>query len=119
MGSPSFQASNAIIYLTYGAFLLLGTGLAWKMRHQSKANFLAGNRSQSAFPIALNFIASDQELSPLSDQVGDDLGRGEEAAAHYGRGFDAALSGSTLPAPSWGVWEDIRKDCEDEAEIVP
>ncbi|KAI5917535.1 hypothetical protein F4810DRAFT_704846 [Camillea tinctor] len=58
MGQPSFQASNAIIYLTYGAFLLLGTGLAWRMRNQSKADFLAGNRSQKAFPLALNFIAA-------------------------------------------------------------
>ncbi|KAI0886086.1 uncharacterized protein GGS22DRAFT_159857 [Annulohypoxylon maeteangense] len=58
MGQPSFQASNAIIYLTYGSFLLLGTGLAWKMRNQSKAKFLAGNRTQSAFPLSLNFIAA-------------------------------------------------------------
>ncbi|OTB07314.1 hypothetical protein M426DRAFT_71733 [Hypoxylon sp. CI-4A] len=58
MGQPSFQASNAIIYVTYGAFLLLGTGLAWKMRNQSKAEFLSGNRTQSAFPLALNFIAA-------------------------------------------------------------
>ncbi|KAJ9160511.1 Urea transporter [Coniochaeta hoffmannii] len=58
MGQPSFQASNAIIYLTYGAFLVLGTAIAWKMRGQSKGDFLAGNRTQSAFPLALNFIAS-------------------------------------------------------------
>lgn len=70
MGQPSTEASNAIIYLTYGAFLyiltatpnllqkdmrpanlfssLLGTGMAWKLsRHQSKSDFLAGNRTQS------------------------------------------------------------------------
>jgi hypothetical protein len=47
MGQPSFAASNAIIYLTYGAFLVLGTGIAWKMRKQSKGEFLAGNRTQS------------------------------------------------------------------------
>ncbi|KAI1140998.1 hypothetical protein F5Y05DRAFT_375897 [Hypoxylon sp. FL0543] len=58
MGQPSFQASNAIIYVTYGAFLLLGTGLAWKMRNQPKADFLSGNRTQTAFPLALNFIAA-------------------------------------------------------------
>ncbi|KAI1741898.1 hypothetical protein F4680DRAFT_413783 [Xylaria scruposa] len=46
MGQPSFAASNAIIYVTYGAFLLLGTGLAWRMRNQPKTDFLAGNRSQ-------------------------------------------------------------------------
>lgn len=60
MGQPSFAASNAIIYLTYGAFLLLGTGVAWKMRNQSKEDFLAGNGTQTAFPLALNFIASGE-----------------------------------------------------------
>ncbi|KAI1501659.1 hypothetical protein F5X99DRAFT_382078 [Biscogniauxia marginata] len=58
MGQPSFEASNALVYVTYGVFLLLGTGLAWRMRNQSKADFLAGNRSQTAFPLALNFIAA-------------------------------------------------------------
>ncbi|KXJ94127.1 hypothetical protein Micbo1qcDRAFT_41548 [Microdochium bolleyi] len=47
MGQPSFEASNAIIYVTYGAFLLLGTGLAWRMRNQPKSEFLAGNRTQT------------------------------------------------------------------------
>ncbi|KAK9442914.1 urea transporter [Metarhizium brunneum] len=58
MGQPSFPASNAIIYLTYGAFLVLGTGIAWTMRNQSKQDFLSSNGTQSAFPLALNFIAS-------------------------------------------------------------
>ncbi|KAF3768734.1 Na+/solute symporter [Cryphonectria parasitica EP155] len=58
MGQPSFQASNAIVYLTYGAFLILGTALAWKYRKDSKGEFLSGNRTRTAFPIALNFIAS-------------------------------------------------------------
>lgn len=72
MGQPSTEASNAIIYVTYGFFLydlthnfivnylyeviltdlnairMLGTGMAWKLsRHQSKGDFLAGNRTQS------------------------------------------------------------------------
>ncbi|KHO00968.1 urea transporter [Metarhizium album ARSEF 1941] len=93
MGQPSFPASNALIYLTYGAFLVLGTGIAWRMRNQSKQDFLNSNGTQSgeqtmyrtygqrtrndlkkrmetrtqgsansifpsAFPLALNFIAS-------------------------------------------------------------
>ncbi|KAI1176356.1 hypothetical protein F4777DRAFT_546726 [Nemania sp. FL0916] len=58
MGQPSFAASNAIIYVTYGAFLLLGTGLAWRMRNQSKTDFLASNGTQKALPLALNFIAA-------------------------------------------------------------
>ncbi|SPQ19717.1 19d9ddb0-d10c-4f18-8ad8-b0a922b34bc7 [Thermothielavioides terrestris] len=58
MGQPSFQASNAIIYVTYGLFLLVGTGVAWKFKSQSKSEFLAGNRTQTALPLALNFIAS-------------------------------------------------------------
>ncbi|KAF7563855.1 hypothetical protein G7046_g238 [Stylonectria norvegica] len=47
MGQPSSQASNAIIYVTYALFLLLGTGVAWRMRKQSKADFLAGNGTQT------------------------------------------------------------------------
>ncbi|KAK7715354.1 hypothetical protein SLS64_004054 [Diaporthe eres] len=58
MGQPSFQASNAIVYLTYGAFLILGTALAWRFRKDSKGEFLSGNRTRTALPIALNFIAS-------------------------------------------------------------
>ncbi|KAF4512734.1 hypothetical protein G6O67_000079 [Ophiocordyceps sinensis] len=58
MGQPSFSASNAIIYLTYGVFLVLGTSIAWTMRHQGTKDFLSGNGTQSAFPLALNFIAS-------------------------------------------------------------
>uniref|UniRef100_L2FCH9 Urea transporter n=1 Tax=Colletotrichum fructicola (strain Nara gc5) TaxID=1213859 RepID=L2FCH9_COLFN len=58
MGQPSFAASNAIIYVTYGLFLITGTAIAWKFRNQSKGEFLSGNRTQTAFPLALNFIAS-------------------------------------------------------------
>ncbi|KAG5747738.1 hypothetical protein H9Q70_009590 [Fusarium xylarioides] len=58
MGLPSNTASNAVIYVTYALFLLMGTGIAWKMRNQSKADFLSGNGTQTAFPLALNFIAS-------------------------------------------------------------
>ncbi|KXX82621.1 Sodium-coupled monocarboxylate transporter 1 [Madurella mycetomatis] len=58
MGQPSFEASHAIVYLTYGAFLAVGTGVAWRFRNQSKGEFLAGNRTQTALPLALNFIAS-------------------------------------------------------------
>ncbi|PHH88396.1 hypothetical protein CDD83_7593 [Cordyceps sp. RAO-2017] len=58
MGQPATAASNAIIYVTYGAFLITGTGIAWTMRRQSKREFLSSNGTQSAFPLALNFIAS-------------------------------------------------------------
>ncbi|KAM0260926.1 hypothetical protein ACHAQJ_002546 [Trichoderma viride] len=58
MGQPSFAASNAIIYVTYGFFLVMGTGIAWKMRKQSDSDFLSGNRTQTAWPLAFNFIAS-------------------------------------------------------------
>ncbi|KAK0609343.1 hypothetical protein B0T17DRAFT_546830 [Bombardia bombarda] len=60
MGQLSFQASNAIIYVSYGVFLAIGTGIAWKMRRQNKGEYLAGNRTQTAFPLALNFIASGE-----------------------------------------------------------
>ncbi|KAF9698755.1 hypothetical protein EKO04_002723 [Ascochyta lentis] len=54
MGIPSQPASNAIIYLTLGAFLVLGCFVAWRLRHQSKTEWLSSNR----VPLALNFIAS-------------------------------------------------------------
>lgn len=75
MGQPSFAASNAIIYVTYGFFLcvktragswirkkqntrilyglanvdpsVMGTGIAWRMRKQPNTDFLAGNRTQT------------------------------------------------------------------------
>ncbi|PMB64311.1 hypothetical protein BM221_009697 [Beauveria bassiana] len=52
MGTISFQASNAIIYLTYGVFLareysVMGTGIAWKLRHQAKTDFLSSNGTQT------------------------------------------------------------------------
>ncbi|KAM0804970.1 hypothetical protein BDR22DRAFT_799265 [Usnea florida] len=58
MGQPSVQASNVIIYLTYGAFLLSGLYVAWRWRNQSKSHFLATNRTQNAIPLTMNFIAS-------------------------------------------------------------
>lgn len=60
MGQPSFEASNAIIYLTYGAFLVMGTSIAWTLRKQEKKDFLSSNGTQTAFPLALNFIASGE-----------------------------------------------------------
>ncbi|CZR64113.1 uncharacterized protein PAC_14010 [Phialocephala subalpina] len=47
MGQPSTPASNAIIYLTYGAFLVFGCYVAWRLRHQSKGEWLSGNRTQT------------------------------------------------------------------------
>ncbi|KAL7790740.1 hypothetical protein V8C37DRAFT_403342 [Trichoderma ceciliae] len=58
MGQPSVAASNAIIYVTYGFFLVMGTGIAWRMRKQPNTDFLSGNRTQTALPLAFNFIAS-------------------------------------------------------------
>ncbi|KAF2488798.1 hypothetical protein BU16DRAFT_575819 [Lophium mytilinum] len=58
MGVPSTQASNAIIYLTYGAFLVTGVYIAFRLRHQSKGEYLSSNGTQKGIPLALNFIAS-------------------------------------------------------------
>ncbi|OAL65596.1 hypothetical protein A7C99_2693 [Trichophyton rubrum] len=58
MGQPSFQASNALIYLTYGSFLVVGLYIAWRLRNQTKGEFLSSNGTQKAIPLALNFIAS-------------------------------------------------------------
>ncbi|EXJ83422.1 hypothetical protein A1O1_07045 [Capronia coronata CBS 617.96] len=66
MGQPSEQASNALIYTTYAAFLcaarlktiwnlgdankvmssVFGLAIAWTLRHQSKGEYLASLRTQ-------------------------------------------------------------------------
>ncbi|KAK5104181.1 hypothetical protein LTS08_002067 [Lithohypha guttulata] len=58
MGQPSQPASNALIYCTYAAFLVFGLAIAWRLRHQSKGEWLSANRTQKGVPLALNFIAS-------------------------------------------------------------
>ncbi|EXJ61635.1 hypothetical protein A1O7_02064 [Cladophialophora yegresii CBS 114405] len=58
MGLPSQQASNAVIYTTYAAFLAFGLFIAWTLRHQTKGEYLATLRTQKGIPLALNFIAS-------------------------------------------------------------
>ncbi|KAL6253394.1 hypothetical protein RBB50_001118 [Rhinocladiella similis] len=58
MGQPSQQASNAIIYTIYAAFLVFGLFIAWTLRHQTKGEYLASLRTQKGIPLALNFIAS-------------------------------------------------------------
>lgn len=56
MGSPSEPASNAIIYLSFGFVLALGLLISWRFSEVS--NFLSGNRTQRALPLACNFVAS-------------------------------------------------------------
>ncbi|CAI8505951.1 unnamed protein product [Pichia kudriavzevii] len=60
MAQLSFQASNAIIYLTYGAMLFSGIAVAWyQLTRTSKGkNFLSSNGTSTGIPLALNFIAS-------------------------------------------------------------
>ncbi|KAI5801707.1 hypothetical protein DFH27DRAFT_557672 [Peziza echinospora] len=58
MGMPSEAASNALIWCTYAVFLCVGCFIAWQYRHQSKEMFISSNRTQSAIPLALNFVAS-------------------------------------------------------------
>ncbi|KAF1811083.1 hypothetical protein P152DRAFT_400132 [Eremomyces bilateralis CBS 781.70] len=58
MGMPSFAASNAIIYLTYGLFLVGGVAIAWRVRTHNTKEYLSSNGTQKGIPLALNFIAS-------------------------------------------------------------
>ncbi|EEY15887.1 hypothetical protein VDGD_02455 [Verticillium dahliae] len=60
MVQPSTQASNAVIFVTYSLFLLMGLGMAYRYRHDLKGGFLSGNRTRTAIPVALNFIASGE-----------------------------------------------------------
>ncbi|CAD6503503.1 BgTH12-03166 [Blumeria graminis f. sp. triticale] len=58
MTQPTPQASNTVVFISYTVFLIFGLLIACKLRNQSKAEWLSGNRTQSAIPLALNFIAS-------------------------------------------------------------
>lgn len=44
MGTISFQASNALVYVSYGAMLAFGLAVAYIYRH--KKAFLASNGTQ-------------------------------------------------------------------------
>ncbi|CAK7240241.1 MAG: hypothetical protein STHCBS139747_001679 [Sporothrix thermara] len=69
MGQPSSQASNAIIYLTYGAFLILGTGVAWFLRKKTNSgDLLASNRTQTALGSGILF--SYPQLAVISGLQG-------------------------------------------------
>lgn len=57
----SSQASNAIIYLSYGAMLVSGVVIAvyqLKRTSKGKSEFLSANGSSTGLPLSLNFIAS-------------------------------------------------------------
>lgn len=60
MANLSFQASNAIIYLSYGAMLASGLGIAWYVQRKTHKveDFLSYNGSQTGIRLALNFFAS-------------------------------------------------------------
>ncbi|KAL5629255.1 hypothetical protein BROUX41_001862 [Berkeleyomyces rouxiae] len=60
---PSSEASNAIIYVTYSAFLVLGIVVSWVFREKLTSTFYSSNRTQSALPLALNFMASGEWCS--------------------------------------------------------
>lgn len=81
MGFPSFAASNAVIYVTYGAFLfvfqshytnsvktdnqnsIMGTGIAWRMRNQPKADFLSGNGTQTGQNLStFEMLTKDKDI---------------------------------------------------------
>ncbi|RKF56920.1 urea transport protein [Golovinomyces cichoracearum] len=58
MAQLSVQNSNVIIFVSYAVLLVSGLSLALKLRHQSKTEWHCANRTQTAIPLALNFIAS-------------------------------------------------------------
>ena len=87
MGQPSYAASNALIYLTYGAFLydetltpglklrpatdknrphrVTGLWIAWLWRGQSKKDFLANNRTQKG-QIRSRYLLLEAAFEPPS-----------------------------------------------------
>lgn len=67
MAELSFQASNAIVYLSYGAMLVSGLVIAWavqKKQHKVQ-DFLSSNGSQTGWKLALNFFASGTYLKRI------------------------------------------------------
>ncbi|KAG0680911.1 hypothetical protein C6P42_004569 [Pichia californica] len=61
----SFQASNAIVYLSYGAMLVSGVAIAvYQLRKNKngKTEFLSSNGTRTGLPLSLNFIASGKYL---------------------------------------------------------
>lgn len=48
--------ANALVYTTLVAFGGVGFFAGWKVKN--RVDFLSGLRTQSAFPLALNWIAS-------------------------------------------------------------
>ncbi|KAF2146211.1 uncharacterized protein K452DRAFT_219750 [Aplosporella prunicola CBS 121167] len=81
MGAPSFAASNAVIYLTYGAFLATGLFVAWKLRRQTRSDYLSSNRTQKAIPLALNFIASGECTCARNSGSGLGVGFGSSSSS--------------------------------------
>lgn len=62
----SFQASNAIIYLSYGFMLVSGVAIAvyqLKRTKMGKSEFLSSNGTRSGLPLSLNFIASGKLMT--------------------------------------------------------
>jgi hypothetical protein len=41
----------------------MGIVVAWRLKDQRKTDFLASNRTQTAIPLALNFIASGEWMA--------------------------------------------------------
>ncbi|PHH50541.1 hypothetical protein CFIMG_007395RA00001 [Ceratocystis fimbriata CBS 114723] len=72
---PSSEASNALIYVTYSAFLVLGVAVSWVFRDKLTGSFYASNRTQSALPLALNFMASGEWCSAVARLAACDVTR--------------------------------------------
>ncbi|CCE62021.1 hypothetical protein TPHA_0B03510 [Tetrapisispora phaffii CBS 4417] len=64
MGSLSFTAAHAIIWPTYGVLLVSATAVAYYYRNSK--TFLNANGTQSAIPLAFNFVASGLGCGILS-----------------------------------------------------
>lgn len=68
MAELSFQASNAIIYLSYGAMLASGLAIAWMVQRKQHTvqDYLSSNGTQTGWKLALNFFASGTYLFNLA-----------------------------------------------------
>ncbi|ODQ67278.1 hypothetical protein NADFUDRAFT_81809 [Nadsonia fulvescens var. elongata DSM 6958] len=104
---PSEPASNAIIYLSYSFCLILGLYVAWRAASKSTSEFISGNGTQKAIPLALNFVASSMGCGILTTYPQISTIAGVQGLIVYGISSAAPLMIFAFFGPA------IRKACPD------
>ena len=64
MGQPSPEASNALIYCTFAVFLVFGLVVSWRLRGQSKGQWLSANGTQKGKSNNIPFLPTSPPPPP-------------------------------------------------------